>query len=229
MSVTIPVIGVDALEDIRLKAYKRALGKKYEQYYFDLLSTEEGIDHAAKKFNEPMAAAFNEDKQLKKDMIGIFQSKKEKLDNLKSTHVFITVNPKSEVTLKLLCEKISKFLKKKWLTGTEVMYTVEQRGEDEAHMGQGIHAHILVVRGTEPNKVRRETKNTFKDLCDVENSGCLNFKFVEDKGVDNMRSYIKGDKKCKDSVKQKSKELKMAIDKVFREKNNLEQYYVLQK
>lgn len=145
--------------------------------------------------------------------VDVLNSIKEKKNACSSTHVFITVNPRSDVPLNIFRKKLEKSLNKKWCTAH--IAVIEQRSEDILTAGQGFHAHMLIVRGTEPSKLRREIKNTFKDICDVDNIHCLNIQFRKGDGVKKGINYIKGIKKDKD------KDAKLAIDIKWREQNNI--------
>jgi hypothetical protein len=134
-----------------------------------------------------------------------------------STHVFITINPRPDVTLHQLMEKISKVLKKKWLTDQPYLYAIEQRSEDTTNMGEGIHAHMVIPKATEPRRIRDQVYNTLKDI--VGTPKHVDFIFRTEDKIKGVITYIKGTKVSKDKMR------KVEIDKIWRERQGLQPYY----
>lgn len=125
----------------------------------------------------------------------------------KPPYLFVTVNPRPEVTLTELKKSIEKFLKKKSIS--QYFYVYEVRTENT-----GLHCHILLKYDIKPYDFKRSTKNTFKNVCDSSNPSCLNFKFVEEDTLQSKVEYLLGDKK--DS---KKKGVNFSIE--YRKKNNI--------
>lgn len=197
-----PVLSSQELAEIKSKAFKTAISKIYQAHYTEELMENEEFLSSDKQYD---------------DLRQTIKAMTEKKKSGNSTHIFFTVNTRPGTSVQNLLKKIIKCSNKKWVT--DIAVVIEQRGEDQVHMGEGIHAHIIVNRGTEACKARRELKNTFKDLCDVENPHCLNIQWRKDSGVEKAFNYIKGIKK------DKEKTAKMEIDKIWREKNNIKDYY----
>lgn len=199
-----PVINREELERIKKASFSRVLGKIYDEYYADALE------------NDP---DYLKDTDIAKDVNAIMAKRHEKQQGAKSTHCFVTVNTKPDTPLADLMRKVEKALKKKWIT--DWMYCFEQRGTIDKDMGKGIHVHILINRGTEPAKLKKEMRNTFKDL--VGNADCpnhINFGWrTTPSDVIKTQNYIKGIKK------DTAKDAKHDADVQWRADNNLQPYY----
>lgn len=142
----------------------------------------------------------------------------------KSTHVLITVNPRSD-DIQLLKKCTEKFVKHKWIQA--YAYCFEQRSEgilfkpeDEQPIAEGYHVHILVRKDDyEPCKVVRETKSSFKKIDMSEKA--INFKYCKPEAYMNFYNYLlKNSKVLKMEQRQKC-----IVDKIFRKDNNLENIY----
>ncbi len=134
-------------------------------------------------------------------------------------YCFITINPSPEITLTQLQEKVEKFVKRNMFD--KYRYVYEQRGSTEENMGHGFHAHILLKRNLnyKPSKISVNTKNTFKGITQVDNPQILNIQHIGEDFAKDKDEYIDGVKTGD------GKDQKQAIDKIFRQKNNLESIY----
>lgn len=134
-------------------------------------------------------------------------------------YCFITINPSPEITLTQLQEKVEKFVKRNMFD--KYRYVYEQRGSTEENMGHGFHAHILLKRNLnyKPSKISVNTKNTFKGITQVDNPQILNIQHIGEDFAKDKDEYIDGVKTGE------GKDQKQAIDKIFRQKNNLESIY----
>lgn len=122
------------------------------------------------------------------------REKSNKSDACKSTHVFITVNPKEDDHIELM-RRVSKCCLKAWVKS--YLYSIEQRSTDISTNFHGFHSHILLERGDKsPAEMRKEITNTFKTI--VGTNKAIDFKWVHGAAVDNMRAYIQGTKKNPD-------------------------------
>lgn len=198
-----PMLSKEEIEMCRIKAFKNAVTTTYQKYYMQELEDNEDFLSQDPKYDEF--------KSILKEM-------NDKKKSGESTHIFLTVNSRPGTTLQNFMKKIRKCANKKWCT--DIAVVIEQRSEDIAHMGEGIHAHMLINRGTEAAKARKELKNTFKDICDVENPHCLNIQWRKGNGVEKALNYIKGIKKDEEKGK------KMEIDKEWRKLNEIKEIYV---
>ena len=143
------------------------------------------------------------------------QCKKEEKD----PYWWITINPKPNIVLKDIKYKIESFVKRKIVAN--YIYVYEQRGTCPRSCGSGIHLHVLIKKNkkTMPTVFKRDIKNSFKSITDVNNKSIFNVhacpkKYLKDKYT-YMTSEKTGDKK---DIKQK-------YDLVFRKKNNLNKIY----
>lgn len=128
----------------------------------------------------------------------------------KSPYCLLTINPRPEVTFAALKKQVDKFLKKK--TVPEWFQVYEVRKQEE-----GLHCHVLCRYTPPPYQFKRSAKNTFKGICDAENSAVLNFKFVEEALLNDKIAYMLGNKQEK---KQKGVKDTLA----YREKYNIPQF-----
>lgn len=143
----------------------------------------------------------------------------------KGPWVLITINPKKTVfgieeghltnvaLYEFLSEDfvytINKSLAKKWIG--DYIWCLETRGLDEHGQFTGIHCHMFLNRGNKsPFELVREFKNTFKDICDVDNIHCLNFKYFSDDKSINGFNYVSG-------LKNGAPKEHAETDKLFRE------------
>jgi len=134
-------------------------------------------------------------------------------------YVFITINPKPDVSLGDFREKVEKFCERNMFT--EYRYVLEQRSETEADMGKGFHAHILLKRNLDykPYKIGVNTKNTFKTLAKVDNPQILNIQHIGADFAKDKDEYMTGVKTGE------NKDKKQAIDVLWRKENNIESVY----
>lgn len=133
-------------------------------------------------------------------------------------HYFVTVNCKPDVQLRELKKKVEKYVRRKMVSKVEYVY--EQRGSHEGEMGKGLHCHMLVTQRGDvfDGAFKTNTRNTFKDLVGTPDQH-VDIKFTVDKFLDDKRSYMKGVKT------QEGKAEKVAMDRVWRKNNNLQDYY----
>lgn len=135
--------------------------------------------------------------------------------------MFLTYNPRVDVTLKQAHKAVKDFLDKKNITN--YIYVIEQRGASEQNMGD-FHFHILHYhRYDRASHYKRETQSSFRKTCFSEKWNCLNMKPCRtEQDVRNRMKYILGEKKDTDGL---NKHAKQQIDKVFRDKYMLKDYY----
>lgn len=131
--------------------------------------------------------------------------------------MFITINPKPDVELSTFLTILHKYCNRSMFSRT--LYCVEQRGTlKDDNLGTGIHAHVLVCRanGYPPNKIKKNTYNSFKHL--VGNEAAIDYggRYCI---IPNRESYITGQKK------DPKKHPKQEGDKIWCEKHSIEPYY----
>lgn len=131
---------------------------------------------------------------------------------------FITINPKSEISLSEFVKKIQSITN--WKILKSGYYVLEQRGTTLDTLGEGFHAHILVDDYTVGHKTlinRLET--TLKDYCNKPYKNTINVvRKSKDNGKETLNSYMKG-------AKQDDKLIKVDMDSKWRDKENLKAIY----
>lgn len=133
----------------------------------------------------------------------------------KSKYMMVTVNPKPDIELDDFIKKIEKYVSRKMVKKYAYVYEVRKYEEKEY---VGLHSHILLEYDGTPSNFRRNTKNTFKKICDTNNSHILNFKFVPEEHLSDKMEYLKGKKVTK-------KMTSVELSKRYREENELENLY----
>lgn len=137
-------------------------------------------------------------------------------------YLWLTINPPDNISINTAQTVIQKFLKKKKITS--YLYVIEQRGFTDTTIGVGTHYHIL-FNHTYTNKYElvRETHNTFKKIINIESSHVNNFiKYKDCKTDHDVKKRVKYILGNKDGIEKQEKQ---KYDKIFRQKNNLANYY----
>lgn len=138
----------------------------------------------------------------------------------KNSWLWVTINPKSEVTFDFFKKKIEKISKYSCFDGH--IYVYEQRGTlEEKNIGKGFHAHILVKRKLQFKPSYCETKIRVGCKALVGNINNPNQVFVAKIGTEyagDKYKYMTGLKKDEKRDKQKG-------DITFRKKHNLSSIY----
>ncbi len=167
-------------EEEKQKSIKKAFIDAHHQFYKTCF-----LRDMVKTFTETgVPPTMPKDPELKK----MVESQADAVSN-KPPYMLLTINPKPNITLPELKKVVEKVIKKK--TITEYAYCYEVRKDDNT----GLHAHILLKYEDKPYNFRRGVKNTCKHICDTDNPNILNFKFVEEKNLQQKIDYIKGIKK----------------------------------
>jgi len=151
-------------------------------------------------------------------LIKIYEGYKKNIDNKFGNVLFITINPRPDDFKKTMI----KFKSKVWIEN--YIYVFEQRGTTEAESGRGFHSHILLWKpdSKKSHEVVRETKNTFKNICSIDNPSILNIKNCKEEDIPKRKNYMLGQKNIENDP---SKAIKQEIDCIWRERNNLQEYY----
>jgi len=172
-----------------------------------------------KHFNRMLDAVDTEDDLPLIKEINDYEKKKDE-ETTKSDYCFITISPDpaKNVSLPEFKKAIEKASKKSFIKKS--LYVIEQRSATEEEMGYGMHCHLLINKGDyRMSHMRREFARNFKDMVDTDNPGPFNFKLCKSKDLINRQTYMLGDKK--DPLKQQ----KQKIDKLWRAKVNINEYY----
>lgn len=137
-----------------------------------------------------------------------------------NAYLWITVNPRSEVTFHDFKKKIEKLVNRKMFTHYEYVY--EQRGCSVETAGKGFHCHILATRNVayKPCKCISNIRNTCKNLVgDVMNNHQLNIQVIGDDFASDKREYMTGAKTGD------GKDQKQIIDQHWRQAETLKNIY----
>lgn len=105
--------------------------------------------------------------------------------------IWLTVNPKPDVLLNDFINVLAKLVKRKIFS--RYVYVLEQRGTiEEDNLGKGFHAHLLLKRAPdkEYKQTKRQVKNTFKNICNVEHEKVFYWKECRDDFLDDKMEYI---------------------------------------
>lgn len=170
--------------------------------------------------DEEMQKLYNEVKESRDKLIKQNDNKKQ------PDFYWITMRPKEElVEFKIFMDVVKQIFKKVWMK--DFFYVLEQSSPDLDGMGKGYHLHALVKRNNMKNSdVLREIKRTagkIGDVDDTSNRGFLKIDGIyDDIGLRNRFKYIYD---VKESTEENQKEEKQKIDKIWRNRLKLENYY----
>jgi len=155
-------------------------------------------------------------------LISIYEGYKKNIDNKFGNVLFITINPRPDIELSTFIKTMNKFISKIWIE--DYIYVYEQRGTTEQESGKGFHAHILLWKpdNKKSHEVIRETKNTFKNICSIDNPSILNIKNCKEEDIEKRKNYMLG---TKDINADPTKQVKQEIDLIWRKRVNIENYY----
>lgn len=168
----------------------------------------------AEELGEGMKKIKYENKRMLKKILEIGASERNTL------YLWITINPKKDVKLDKFLNQLNKYATRKMFL--EYMYVVEQRGDTESDAGKGFHAHMLLKRdvGYKPSKVIKNSKNTWKNMTDVENPSIFNFNWCPEEFIKDKKEYMSSGGKTGEN-----KDTKQTIDILWRKKNNIKSFY----
>lgn len=128
---------------------------------------------------------------------------------------FATINFKPDIGIDTVLSAAYKVSSRSFVK--KYAYSIEQRGESEETMGNGIHIHFLFTTDTNRSHVVKYLYSSLKEY--VGNPRHVDVREYPLSYWDDKISYIKGDKW------DDEKTLKVETDRLFRKKNNIEQYY----
>ena len=155
-------------------------------------------------------------------LIKIYEGYKKNIDHKFGNVLFVTINPRPDVGLETFHKSVRKYLSKCWID--TFVYVLEQRGTNQSDLGKGFHCHVLLWKSDnkKSHEVIRETKNTFKSVCSVDNPSVLNIKNCKDGDIDKRKNYMLGHKSTESDP---TKEEKQKMDIVWRKSVSIEPYY----
>lgn len=160
--------------------------------------------------------------QIIKEIQTLRSSLGEKGEEISRPYIWLCVNPNSTYTFNEFQKLVSKMLSKVWLT--DYVYVYEQRGITEEEMGKGFHLHAIIKKpdNKKPSHCVRELASTFKKCCDTSNYHFFQTKMIDESEKDRKLEYILGTKQTTD---ENQKDLKQAMDKVWRQKIGIPPYF----
>lgn len=133
----------------------------------------------------------------------------------KNAHFFVTISLPPDSNLEEIKKVMERIVMKKWIQNQKWYYVFEQRGETMETAGDGLHIHLLILKNKKrKSQCLREIASTFKiskNFVDVREGN------TEELYVKRL-NYLKGDKNDK-------KLMKVKIDLLFRQNNNLRDIY----
>lgn len=186
--------------EFRINALKEVLKRKYINYYKTLIETENV---------EELLPTLKKIKELE-DVTP---------DIKKSNIMFITLAPpENEISIDNFIRKTLEFCEFKYVK--QYVFVIEQRFNGEPNekykkLGDGAHIHILLDKGNhKPSDIKRDIKRKFAGY-----EMMMDFSYRHTRDIMKTQNYMIGDKKDKD------KQLKQIQDRIFREKNNVKNYW----
>lgn len=135
-------------------------------------------------------------------------------------YMFITVSPKQDVSIKTLYDKTIKMVRNK--TILSYLFVFEQREMNDVNNAYGLHMHLLIKhKFPKYSKFISQIKSTYQNTVgDVNNPRFIDIKHCKEmRDVYNMVEYMIGEKVGEDKQKKQN------IDKQWREKWGIEEYY----
>ncbi len=132
-----------------------------------------------------------------------------------SNFTWITISVKTTVKPKGFFKAIAKFVEKKYVD--KWFYVFEQRGEREEVAGCGLHCH-MVASYKRYLYLDEFKKNVLRHFAAFATSAAVWIKYIEPRFIEDKINYSLGDKFEK-------KLMKVSIDRIWRVKLKLEDYY----
>lgn len=148
--------------------------------------------------------------------------KKNNTVDTKKNYIFVTINPKPDITPEDFVKKIKKTLLSNLFA--DHLAVIEQRGNCPTTCGQGMHSHILFKRitplneGLPPANIKRNLKDSYKNICLSSNEQIFNIQFITEEFAHDKFNYIINEKTGK------GKKEKQEYDKIFRKKIDIPEY-----
>jgi len=187
-------------QDLYIEAEHTLLKKKYTQ----IISIEHSLG---------ISSTYN---QLEDYYQKLKLAKSQRKGNL---WLYLTINPKKDISFFDFKPAILRFVKRKMFS--QFFYSYEQRSSTQENLGQGFHIHLLLKRNIKvpPNKVIRNSKNSFKKFTNVNNSQIFFYRWCPQEYLNDKVAYIKGNKTGE------GKEIKHEMDIEWRQIMGLKEFY----
>jgi len=179
---------------------------KYDETWFSL-----GISE--KEYNDVIKKSVEDHTDEWKKIVVETKSKKR---CKKTDYMWLTINPKPDITLRDFIRAIDQFKELKPIDSYRYVY--EQRGSTEEEKGKGFHLHMLIKRHGKPFLLTNAIHRIFDKMVGIPDKHIVEVWIdkhqLEEKGV-----YLQGNKSGKDKL------VKSQMDVVWRVENGLEQIY----
>lgn len=133
----------------------------------------------------------------------------------RSNLFFVTINFKPESTVHSILAVMSKLAARSFVK--RYAYNIEQRGETVEEMGKGIHSHFLIATDINQSHLEKYIFSSVRTM--VGNKRHVDVRKYSMSLWNDKLDYIKGLKWDSD------KDLKIEVDNLFREKNNIDFFY----
>jgi len=163
------------------------------------------------------------DKKLKNLEDQVEKLKNPNGNKAKTYHYWITINPTEDILLKDLKSAVDKLVERTFIE--KYMYVIEQRGANRDEVGKGKHVHlyfkIVEQNYMYPSKVIERMKSTLKKVVNV-NTKALWIQILKEEYVKDKILYMI-DKNIDNE--HEDKQQKQEMDQIYREINNLDNYY----
>jgi len=160
------------------------------------------------------------DKKLKNLEDQVEKLKNPNGNKAKTYHYWITINPTEDILLKDLKSAVDKLTLRSFIE--KYMYVIEQRGANRDEVGKGKHIHmyfkIYEDKYQVPSKIIELMKSTLKRVVNV-NTKALWIQILKEEYVKDKILYMI-DKKTDEGKPEKQE-----MDQIYREINNLDNYY----
>jgi len=138
-----------------------------------------------------------------------------------SKYIYLTINPNPRITLKMFISVITKMMSKSWITN--FLYVFEQGGKDEGECGKDFHLRAIIKKPINKSysHIIRELSSTANKVCDSSCPKSFTINAISERECQLSLIHLT-DVKPDDTEYQKH-----AIDIVWRQQNNLKNYYNL--
>jgi hypothetical protein len=136
-------------------------------------------------------------------------------------YILLTITPNPRITLQMFFNVITKMMSKPWITN--FLYVFEQRGKDEGECGKDFHLRAIIKKPLNKSysHMLRELSSTANKVCDSSCPTCFTIKAISERECQLSLIHLT-DVKPDDTEYQKH-----AIDIIWRQQNNLKNYYNL--
>lgn len=157
---------------------------------------------------------------IMKDIVKCFLSPDSRKSKIFGQFYWITINPKPDIKFEDFKSKVENFCNHKCVR--KCKYTFEQRGRTIDEVGQGFHVHLIAdkIPTIRPAEIKRSLKSTFKHMVGNDERH-IRVQLFPNSFLPDKIEYLKGNKH--DPMKGDM----LAMDKIFREKNALENIYTI--